>query len=173
MPGAHLPAGSGKRIAARPDAWVHRPGLVAAPLLACLRSPLAHTCPEQRATLVVLLVLILDVRFGLQPKAGELVEADRHPPHLDDIPAPIDGRPHPAGAVPLDPVRPPPHQPLLGDIPVGQLFDPGSRRRHPENLGLGGRAEGRIEHEHPVLHGGGRGRRVSRRPEPVTAPLSV
>src|SRR3954447_22318509 len=61
---------------------------------------------------VAVLLVLLEERLGLQHQADELIEADLHQPHLDGVPAPIDRGAHPAGAVPLQPVRPsPPREP--------------------------------------------------------------
>src|SRR4051812_16403246 len=109
------------------------------------------------ATLVVLLVVLLDERLGLQRDAGELIEADLHQPYLNGVAALIECGAHPAGAVPLQPVRPPPRAAVLLGVPLGQLVGPGQRRRYPEDLRLGDRGEGRIDNEHPLFHGGDAG----------------
>jgi hypothetical protein len=98
----------------------------------------------------------LDERFGLQHEVGKLIEADVHQPYLDGVTPHVDRGAHPAGAVPLQPVRPAPPAAVLLDIPLGQLCGPRRRRRHPNHLGLGSRGEGRIDHEHPLPHGGER-----------------
>src|SRR3954470_23282138 len=70
------------------------------------------------------LVMLLDQRLGLQREPGELIEGDPDQPYLDGAPARIDRRAHPAGAVPLQPVRPSPCAAVLLGKPFGQFLGP-------------------------------------------------
>jgi hypothetical protein len=59
----------------------------------------------------------------------ELIETDVHQPYLDGVNPHIDRGAHPAGAVPLRPVRPSPPVAVLLGIPLGQLCGSGPPQR--------------------------------------------
>ena len=65
--------------------------------------------------------MLLDERFGLQHEGDEPIETDVHQPYLDGVTPHIDRGAHPAGAVPLQPVRPSPPAAVHLEIPLGQL----------------------------------------------------
>src|SRR3712207_8244316 len=76
-----------------------------------------------------------------------------------------------AGAVPLQPVQPSPRPAVLLDLPLGHLFGPRARRRHPDHLRLGCRAADACRRTLPGFSGRTLGRPLAAGPAVQLLPL--